>query len=90
MFGSLFRVRLTQIQIFTSPFYPDLTSRLTASYFTAAWSAQRLHPVSLVHPQRAIWGRWSNRRGSHCPGTEHRGQDVSFSPEIYIRLVLNI
>jgi hypothetical protein len=33
---------------------PDLTSRLTAPYFTAAWSA---HPVSVVHPHGgAIWG----------------------------------
>lgn len=48
---------LTRIQNFTLPLSPDLTSRLTASYFTAAWSA---HPVdrrgsSLVHPGRAIW-----------------------------------
>lgn len=58
---------LTRIQNFTLPLCPDLTSRLTASYFTAAWSA---HPVERQGHHWCILTVRYGRRYDQGPGTK--------------------
>lgn len=68
---------LTRFQNFTLPAGPDLTSRLTALYVTAACST---HPVDRRGHHWCILAVRYGRRHDHGPGTKDNGRMDSSWP----------